>query len=179
MIRPVGLGRGPGFHRRGQPPGGRKPRTRPFEQERGSGRVLHPTDGTAAFTQSRSCRFQLPLRRQCPRQRAGGMREDHAPVSALDQQAHALRQQRFSVRVLSGRKRQRAALEERAGGSPHIPGRTRQVERLLEMRPRPGKIAARLGIVPGTSKSQLSRARSSLRAHMARAGRPALRKVER
>lgn len=39
------------------------------------------------------------------------------------------------------------------------------------------EIAARLGIVPGTSKSQLSRARSSLRARMARAERPALRKV--
>ena len=39
------------------------------------------------------------------------------------------------------------------------------------------EIAARLGIVPGTSKSQLSRARSALRAHMARAERPALRKV--
>ena len=39
------------------------------------------------------------------------------------------------------------------------------------------EIAARLGVVPGTSKSQLSRARSALRAHMARAERPALRKV--
>jgi RNA polymerase sigma-70 factor (ECF subfamily) len=39
------------------------------------------------------------------------------------------------------------------------------------------EIAARLGIVPGTSKSQLSRARSALRAAMARAERPALRKV--
>lgn len=41
------------------------------------------------------------------------------------------------------------------------------------------EIAARLGIVPGTSKSQLSRARSALRAHMAQAERPALRKVSR
>ncbi len=40
------------------------------------------------------------------------------------------------------------------------------------------EIAARLGIVPGTSKSQLSRARASLRAWMA-PGRPVLRKVER
>jgi RNA polymerase sigma-70 factor, ECF subfamily len=39
------------------------------------------------------------------------------------------------------------------------------------------EIAARLGIVPGTSKSQLSRARASLRTLMARAERPALRKV--
>jgi RNA polymerase sigma-70 factor (ECF subfamily) len=39
------------------------------------------------------------------------------------------------------------------------------------------EIATRLGIVPGTSKSQLSRARAALRARMARAERPALRKV--
>ena len=41
------------------------------------------------------------------------------------------------------------------------------------------EIAARLGIVPGTSKSQLARARAALRTRMARVGRPALRKVER
>lgn len=41
------------------------------------------------------------------------------------------------------------------------------------------EIAERLGVVPGTSKSQLSRARGALRSHMTRAARPALRKVER
>src|SRR6266511_5069962 len=46
--------------------------------------------------------------------------------------------------MLSSRKRQRATWGERAGGSPHIAGRTRHVQRFLELRPRLCKISARL-----------------------------------
>jgi hypothetical protein len=47
------------------------------------------------------------------------------------------------VFVRSGRERERATLGERAGRSPHIPGRTRQVERFLEIRPGLCAISAR------------------------------------